>query len=80
MEDKLKTIYMFLKDNNFDSTLDLFKKELDSSPNIPIKSNMLETGKCKFNSPRTIIHAEREENSFSKERRCKEKVNQYFRP
>lgn len=44
MEDKLKTIYQFLKDNNFNSTLSLFKQEIDSSPNIPLKSNMLDAG------------------------------------
>lgn len=57
MEDKLKTVYKFLKDNNFDSTLDLFKKELDSSPNMQIKSTMLETGKREINSLRTNCNA-----------------------
>ena len=58
MEDKLKNIYEFLKENNFTSTLDLFKKELDTFPNMPLRSNMLGLEKGKFNRERTSFHAE----------------------
>lgn len=51
MQDQIKTIYKLLKDNNFNSTLEHFKKELDSRTNIPVRSNLLDSNKSKFMRP-----------------------------
>lgn len=62
MEDKLKTVYKFLQDNNLHGTLDLLKQEMSSMRIPQTNPTTFESNKRDLSSQQ-YIHKEREEDN-----------------
>ena len=57
MEDKLKTVYKFLEDNNLNDTLNLLKREIGSTKHVapPNTIATFEASNCKLSSGKLVL-------------------------